>query len=287
MQKLGSKSLKAEEVGYMKRKWLKNVLKGLWVGSTMTVPGVSGGTMAVVVGIYEELIHAINGLKDNIKIHMIFLLQFLLGAGTGFLVFARIITALLDNAIMGGLTRLFFCGVVIGGIPLLVRKSGIEKLAFRHIVSLCVGAVIVLGLLLLPTGMFVTGSGVTFWILQFIGGIIVAIALILPGISVTHILYIMGLYEVVLQRVYELQWLSLVPLAAGVLVGTFSTADILEKGIQKYPEEVYMAIIGFVASSLVNLIPTESLEMPVMGIGLAIAGFLGMYMLSKKAGEQI
>ena len=287
MQKLGSKSLKAEEVGYMKRKWLKNVLKGLWVGSTMTVPGVSGGTMAVVVGIYEELIHAINGLKDNFKIHMIFLLQFVLGAGTGFLVFARIITALLDNVIMGGLTRLFFCGVVIGGIPLLVRKSGIEKLAFRHIVSLCIGAAIVLGLLLLPTGMFVTGSGVTFWILQFIGGIIVAIALILPGISVTHILYIMGLYEVVLQRVYELQWLSLVPLAAGVLVGTFLTADILEKGIQKYPEEVYMAIIGFVASSLVNLIPTESLEMPVMGIGLAIAGFLGMYMLSKKAGEQI
>ena len=265
----------------------KIILKGLWVGSTMTVPGVSGGTMAVIVGIYEELIHAINHLKEEPKKYILFLLKFLLGAGVGFLFFARMITFLLENSATGALTRFFFCGVVIGGIPLLAQKAGIEKLAFRHIVSLCLGAAVVSGLLLLPTGMFATGSGVTFWILQFIGGVIVAIALILPGISVTHILYIMGLYEVVLQHVYELQLLSLVPLAAGVLVGTFLTADILEKGIEKYPQEVYMAIIGFVAGSLINLIPTDTQGVPLVGIVLAIVGFAGMYMLSKKAGEQI
>lgn len=267
----------------MKSKWLINVLKGLWVGSTMTVPGVSGGTMAVVVGIYEDLIHAINGLKTNLKSQVLFLLQFVLGAGTGFLVFARMITALLENEVTSSFTKLFFCGIVVGGIPLLVRKSGIDKIRWRHVACLIVGAVVVLAMTMLPTGLFAAGSGITFWILQFVAGVIIAIALILPGISVTHILYIMGLYEVVLQKVYELQILSLIPLAVGAFVGTFLTANLLEKGMKRYPEEVYMAIIGFVAGSLIQLIPGEQMEMPIVGIGIAVVGFVGMCMLTKKA----
>lgn len=267
----------------MKNRWLINIMKGLWVGSTMTVPGVSGGTMAVVVGIYEDLIHAINGLKTNSKLHIPFLLQFVLGAGMGFLAFARMITTLLENEATSAFTKLFFCGIVVGGIPLLVRKSGMDKIKWRHIACLLVGASVVLAMTMLPTGLFVAGTGIKFWILQFVAGVIIAIALILPGISVTHILYIMGLYEVVLQKVYELQILSLIPLAVGGFVGTFLTADLLEKGMKQYPEEVYMAIIGFVAGSLIQLIPRGQMEMPVVGIGITVLGFVGMYMLTKKA----
>ncbi|MBQ9984342.1 MAG: DUF368 domain-containing protein [Lachnospiraceae bacterium] len=264
--------------------WIANTLKGLWVGSTMTVPGVSGGTMAVVVGIYEDLIRAINRLKNEPKVYMIFLLQFALGAVVGFLVFARMITALLESAATSSLTKLFFCGVVVGGIPLLVRKSEIDKIKGKHIVCLLVGAAVVLAMTMLPTGLFVVGSGITFWILQFVAGVIIAIALILPGISVTHILYIMGLYEVVLQKVYALQFVSLIPLVVGLFVGTFLTADLLEKGMECYPQEIYMAIIGFVAGSLVQLIPRTQMEMPAMGILIAIIGFVGMYGLTRKMG---
>lgn len=267
---------------YTKASWIINALKGLWVGSTMTVPGVSGGTMAVVVGIYEDLIHAINGLKKEPKSHIVFLLQFALGAVAGFLVFAKMITALLENASTSALTKLFFCGVVVGGIPLLVQKSEIEKIEGRHIVCLVVGAAVVLAMTMLPTGLFAAGSGITFWILQFVAGVIIAIALILPGISVTHILYIMGLYEVVLQKVYELEFLSLIPLAIGVFVGTFMTTDLLEKGMNRYPQEVYMAIVGFVSGSLIQLIPSEQIEMPVVGILIAFGGFVGMYMITKR-----
>lgn len=263
---------------------ITNVLKGLWVGSTMTVPGVSGGTMAVVVGIYEDLIRAINGLKKEPKAHIIFLLQFAIGAVAGFLVFAKMITALLENTSTSSLTKLFFCGVVVGGIPLLVQKSEMEKIEGKHIVCLVVGAAVVLAMTMLPTGLFAVGSGVTFWILQFVAGVIIAIALILPGISVTHILYIMGLYEVVLRKVYELEFLSLVPLAIGVFVGTFMTTDLLEKGMNRYPQEVYMAIVGFVAGSLIQLIPRGSVEMPVAGIGITVLGFVVMYALTRKAG---
>ena len=266
----------------MEMKWLKTVLKGLWVGSTMTVPGVSGGTMAVVVGIYEDLIHAINGLKRDWKENIIFLFQFLLGAGTGFFIFARIVTILLEQGTTGALTRLFFGGVVIGGIPLLVRKAGIGDVEYRHVLCLFGGAFIVFQLAKLPQGLFVNGEGILFWLLQLVAGVIIAIALILPGISVTHILYIMGLYEVVLQRVYELNLLSLLPLVIGVFLGIFMTTNLLEKGLEKFPEEVYMAIIGFVSASLLSLIPSEPLKMPVTGGLIAVVGFAGMYLITRR-----
>ncbi|MBE5942585.1 MAG: DUF368 domain-containing protein [Lachnospiraceae bacterium] len=266
----------------MKMEWLKTVLKGLWVGSTMTVPGVSGGTMAVVVGVYEDLIHAINGLKDNLKENIGFLLRFVSGAGLGFLIFARIVTLLLEHEVAGPLTRLLFCGVVLGGIPLLVRKSCIRKIGYRHVLCLFAGAFVVFQLAMLPQGLFRNGEGLMFWIVQFIAGVIVAIALILPGISVTHILYIMGIYEMVLQKVYALELLSLLPLASGVFVGTFMTTNLLEKGLEKYPEAVYMAIIGFVAASMFSLIPRYPIRMPILGALIAAGGFVGMYMVTKK-----
>lgn len=271
---------KDKQLDGMNEYWFANILKGLWVGSTMTVPGVSGGTMAVIVGIYEDLIYAINGLKKEPKANIIFLLQFAMGAMIGFLVFAKVITMLLENASTSSLTKLFFCGVVVGGIPLLVRKSKIEKIEGKHIVCLFVGAAIVLAMTLLPTGLFVAGSGITFWLLQFVAGFIIAIALILPGISVTHILYIMGLYEVVLQKVYGLQFFSLIPLAVGGGMGTFLTADLLEKGMERYPQEVYMAIIGFVAGSLMQLIPEE--PVPFVGVSMVLVGFGGMYILTQR-----
>lgn len=262
----------------------KIILKGAWIGATMTVPGVSGGTMAVVTGIYEALIHAVNGLRNEPKKYIPFLLRFVLGAGIGFLLFARCITFLLENAQTGEATRFFFCGIVAGGIPLLVKKSKLKGIKVRHILCLVCGAAIVLALSFLPQGMFTSGSGVTWFLLQLAGGVLVAAALILPGISVTHMLYILGLYELVLEDVYALRFLPLLPLAVGVLIGTFLSADLLERLMERYTTEVYLVIIGFVAGSLVSLMPEGGIYHPFFGILAFAAGFVGMYLLSRRAG---
>lgn len=103
---------------------MKTILKGMWIGATMTVPGVSGGTMAVVIGIYEDLIAAVNGLFKNPLKHIGFLLKFVAGAFIGFIFFAKWITFLLSSNNFGEIIRFLFMGIVIGGIPLLVNKSG-------------------------------------------------------------------------------------------------------------------------------------------------------------------
>ncbi|MGN0141534.1 MAG: DUF368 domain-containing protein [Roseburia sp.] len=262
---------------------LKIILKGFWVGSTMTVPGVSGGTMAVVVGIYEELLHAVNGLRREPGKQLFFLLKFLLGAGVGFLLFARFITALLQGEITGELTRFFFCGIVAGGIPLLVQKSGVRRLKLKHILCLVGGAFAVLLLAGLPQGLFGEGEGITGVLLQAAGGFLVAVALILPGISATHMLYILGLYEPVLEQIYRFRIWELVPLILGGLLGTFLTTGLLERLLRRAPQAVYLIIIGFVAASMVSLAPVGKVYHPVAGSLLAVAGFLGMYAVTRRA----
>ena len=261
---------------------IKLIGKALWIGATMTIPGVSGGTMAVVMGIYEDLIRAVNGLRKEPKKYIGFLLQFVLAAGAGFLLLARLVTWLLEQSQLGEVTRFLFCGIVLGGIPLLVKKADIHKLSVSHILCLLMGAGIVLGLGRIPQGVFASGTGLTFWILQLVGGFLIAIALVLPGISTSHMLYILGLYEVVLQKVYTLRFWELLPLAVGCILGTFLTTNALEKLLDRFPSRVYMAIIGFVAGSVVVLIPTGGLSRVVWDVIVCVVGFTGMVVLSGK-----
>lgn len=264
---------------------LRVILKGLWIGSTMTVPGVSGGTMAVIIGIYEELIHAINGFRKEPLKYLPFLIKFVLGAGIGFLFFARCVTLLLQGSVSGELTRFFFCGVVLGGIPLLVSKAQLKKIKFTNILSILFGAMIVWILSLIPEGVFCTGAGKMQIVVQFIGGILIAVALILPGISVTHILYILGMYEYVIAHIYSLQFLKILPIGVGVIVGTFVTTDILETIMKRYTTTVYMVIIGFVAASMTTLFPEGEINHLLLGSVLFLVGFFVMYAVSRKANK--
>lgn len=261
---------------------LKVILKGLWIGATMTVPGVSGGTMAVVTGIYEALIHAVSGLAKEPRKHFPFLLRFVLGAGTGFLAFAGCITFLLRSPRSGEATCFLFCGIVVGGIPLLVQKSGIKQIKLRYILWLICGAAIVLLLSGMPQGTFSAEEGIAGALRQAAGGFLAAAALILPGISVSHMLYVLGLYETVLGHIYAFQFVELFPLMAGGFIGTFLTAGLLERLLERYTAEVYMIITGFAAGSIVSLMPRE-INHPVAGAAMAVIGFLCMYLFSKRA----
>lgn len=229
------------------------ILKALWIGSTMTIPGISGGTMAVIVGIYEDLIESINGLVKNPKKHLPFLLQFLVFASIGFVLFAKLVTSLLESPKYGTIVRIIFLLIILAGIPFLYKKANINTLNLAHIICIFAGILIVLSISSLPSNLFMEKKGFINILIQLIGGIIIAIALVLPGISVSHMLYILGIYESVMYSVYSFHWFNLVPLLIGVIIGTFATTSILEKLLKKYPDKVYMTILGFVAASLTTL----------------------------------
>lgn len=232
-------------------------LKGLWIGSTMTIPGVSGGTMAIITGIYENLIFSINNIKKQPAKSLGFLLQVAAGGLLGFISFARIITFLLNSPTYGIVVRIIFAIIVICGIPVLVKKSGVKHLCLWDIAGIFLGISIVIILSLIPTGIISGQHGLTFIIMQLICGFICAVALVLPGISVSHMLYILGLYNFVFTNVYTFRWFVLIPLSAGVLSGIFITSKILENLLNKHTRLTYMIIIGFVTGSIISLFQTN------------------------------
>ena len=204
------------------------VLKGGIIGATMIVPGVSGGTMAIILGIYDRLISAVSSFHKNVKENVLFLALFAIGAGCGFYLFATPVSWFLENFEFP--TICFFVLIVLCGIPTIGKKSGVQKINFEALMYLIFGALLVTSISRLPSDVFqsMTNVGSRFWLHLFLSGTAAAVALILPGISFTHFLLILGLYESLLDAVRNIQLTFLIPLGLGVVVGVLSLSKLLE-----------------------------------------------------------
>lgn len=127
----------------------------------------------------------------------------------------------------------------------------------------------------LPEGLFSPSrEGLAAVAVQLGGGVIVAAALVLPGISASHMMYMLGIYEPVMNSVSRFDILSLLPLAAGLLIGTFLTARLMEKLLERHSRGCYLVILGFMAGSLRELIPQGADGVQLMlGAACAVIGF--------------
>ena len=174
---------------------LLTALKGLIIGGTMLVPGVSGGSMAMILGIYDRLISSVSSFMKNKKGNLIFLMIFSMGGILGILVFASPLLQLIERYPMPMLY--FFIGAVAGGVPLIVRQSGARRLTWRITGYIILGLIAVSALGLLPPDLFnaENSAGVTGFLLLLIAGFVTAAALVLPGISVSYLLLLLGLYD--------------------------------------------------------------------------------------------
>jgi len=260
-------------------------LKGLIVGGTMTVPGVSGGSMAMILGIYERLISSISSFFKQIKENTIFLALFLAGSCLGIFLFANSLLRLMEAYPMP--VRYFFVGAVAGGAPMIYREAKVKKFTWHAVIYPIVGILAVYLISLLPTGVFSAqnNAGFTGSLLQIVGGFIVAIALILPGISVSQMLLMLGLYEEIMGAISSLEILGILPLGIGIIAGILLTTKFLESAMQRYPQATYLIVLGFIFCSVPELFPVFSPSFTqLIRIVTAILGFLVVYMLSKKEG---
>lgn len=268
------------------KRFLNVFLKGIWIGGTLTVPGVSGGSMAMILGIYEPLISAVNRLvsKNNEKqASLRFLLLFSFGAVLGIFTLSSVVSWLLELFPVPVL--FFFIGAVAGGIPLLFKQMDCCRFKWQHILYLLSGMVLVLLLSLLPNGVFELSAerGIVgvFW--QFLGGIIAAIALVLPGISVSHMLYVLGVYEGVINAIIHFRVWLLIPFALGVLGGVLLMTKAVEYLLLHFKTATYMVILGFVLGSVAELLSGVRFSgVTFICLPLFLCGFFAIYILFKK-----
>lgn len=270
----------------MKKNRLILLLKGFCIGGSMLVPGVSGGSMAIILGIYDDLIVATSKLFQNPKKSLPFLAYVLLGGLIGFVVVANPLQSLI--AWNEKLVMFFFIGAVAGGIPVILKKAVVRKFSLRVVGYPLLGLAIIWLISLLPENLFSAHSGVLGLFLQFLGGIVSAVALVLPGISVSYLLVILGIYQPILAAIASMNVLYLLPFAAGLIAGIVGFIKLLEHLLNRHPKPTYLVILGFIVGSVAEIfpgLPVRPIEW-VMGIVLFAAGFFAIYTVSRKGDEE-
>ncbi|QHI71288.1 DUF368 domain-containing protein [Aminipila terrae] len=229
--------------------------KGFIVGSSMLIPGVSGGTMAIILGIYDDLIHAVNSLKSNFKEHGLFLLQYGIAGVLGIV--------LLSGPMLTAVTAwqkpmmFLFLGAILASFPPLYRKATVNKVKKVNKAAIIIGTAIAYFITLFPKGLldFKPGFHWISLLMLTIAGIVIAVALILPGISASYVLLMLGMYDLTLKAINDFNFAYLIPLVVGTAAGTFLTAGIIEKEMKRHPQFTYMLIIGFMIGSLLEVFP--------------------------------
>jgi len=225
------------------------MLKGFIIGSSMSVPGVSGGTMAILLGIYDKLIGAISNFLKDVRGNIIFLMKFCIGAGIGICSLSFVIKWLLEKFPFP--VSFFFLGAVIGGIPALYKKTKETPLKISSGIYFLLGLGIVISIGFIPTGNFDIsfGSGLTNYPMLLLTGIIIALALVLPGISTSHMLLVLGMYDTMLLAITEFNIAYIGILGFSTLIGIILITKPIEWTMNKFPHQTYCMIIGFVIGS--------------------------------------
>ena len=275
----------SEKISFLKKskKHITEALKALFTGASMLIPGVSGGTMALVLGFYDKLLKSISNIFRSFWKSAGTLLFYVLFVGGGFVLFSGAMSWLTENLRLPVYS--FFVGAVLGGLPSVIKRGGTAKKSILSGIPLLIaGIAAVILLSLIPESSSVSTSNIPLLILA---GIMIAVALVMPGISFSHMLLVFGIYESVINAVKSFDILYLLPIGIASVAGVLLLAKLLDFCMEKYPAQSFYACAGFAAASSVDIFRKGVL--PELGGPLtyvwfvlaAAAGFAAIYFISR------
>lgn len=279
------------------------VIKGFIMGIANIIPGVSGGTLAMTLGIYEQFISSISHLFSKLKENLKFLIPVALGMVLAIVTLSRVIDYSFKHFPLP--TMLFFVGLVLGGIPMIYSKIKDEKKTKpSNIITFLIPFIVVIFMSVI--GMFATGMGevnlgnLNFFgfVILFLVGMIAAGTMVIPGVSGSLVLMLLGYYYPVLgliKAITKFENLAHNILVAGVfgmgiIVGIVAISKIIEFLFSKYEKKFYFGVFGFILASAPAIILSGIQEISIIftipqiiaSIVLLIIGFIVSYKLGEK-----
>ena len=249
------------------------VLKGMIIGIANIIPGVSGGTLMITLGLYEDIINTISHFFSKFKKNLKFILPIGIGMILSILTLSKVISVCLDKYPFP--TTFFFIGLILGGIPLLWdRAKASRKKSSNWLVFFITFAIILLFTFLKNDNYVVVLDNLSIgnYFLLFIIGIVSAATMVIPGISGSFVLMLLGYYEPIINTLKDLtnldmlrhNLLILIPFGIGIIVGIVGVAKLIEYLFKKYPVKTHYGVLGFVLASIIAIIK------PLLGISVSI-----------------
>ena len=272
--------------------FIRLIVIGVILGVANVIPGVSGGTLAVVFNIYDRLINVITLNVKKILSEWKFILPLVAGMGLGIILFSKAITFLFENYPVQ--TNWFFIGIILGSIPMIVKRlMAASKASFsdaRKIpVSAIVCGVLALAVMAIMTYANVAESGAPIQteltpllaVKLFIGLACATIAMIIPGISGSFLMLVVGIYSTVIAAISDFNIPLLIPAVIGGVIGLLGGAKLVRFLMAKVPAQTYGAIMGLVLGSILVIFPgfggfaTLATSLLAAAVGFVVSFFAG------------
>ena len=243
---------------------IKNVLKGMVIGIANIIPGVSGGTMMVAMGIYDKLIHCITHLFSELKKNILFLAPIAVGMALAIVGSSFTIEKMFE--VFPFQTSLLFVGLVVGGLPAMWKNVKGKSIKLGHIITCVLFLALVVGMALLGETEG-NATELTFSIVNavklFFVGVIAAATMVIPGVSGSMVLLLIGYYNPILSAInafiragvsMDIPGIMagvgvLAPVGIGMVIGIFAIAKLIEIIFEKFPLYAYWGIIGLIVAS--------------------------------------
>ena len=283
------------------KEFIANILRGMVIGIANVIPGVSGGTMMVSMGIYDKLILVLTHFIKRMKEAVALLVPILVGMLLSIAIFAKIFSEILFPRFPLQ-TNLFFIGLILGGLPVIYGKVRGNTIRIPQIIAFLLYFVMVVGFACVGEGggssadiSFSAGN-----VVRLFGvGIIAAATMVIPGVSGSMIMMILGYYNTIIDTINDFinalkafdiaamldTFVVLVPFGIGVLAGIVAVAKLIEFMLKKYPLVTYWAIIGLIAASpFAILLMMEIVTVGVVEIATGIVLLAVGFFISLKLG---
>lgn len=280
---------------------IKNLLKGMVIGIANIIPGVSGGTMAVSMGIYDKLIHCLTHLFKEFKESVTFVLIILIGAAIALVGLSFVITPAFEYFPLQ--TNGLFIGLIVGGLPAVWKKVKGNKIKVSHIIAFLIFFAIVIGMAAMgETEGEAADLSLSVWsvIKLFLVGVLASATMVIPGVSGSMMLLVIGYYNPIVATIKEFVEALvafnvseilrccgiLIPMGIGIIVGIFAIAKVIEIIFEKFPLQAFWAIIGLiVASPFAILMVSELGVISVLAVLTSIVTFAVGFVIAVKLGD--
>ena len=246
-----------------------DILRGIVIGVANIIPGVSGGTMMVSMGIYDKIIGCINHLFSRFKDSIRTLLPYGIGMAVGILGLAKLITVCLERFPLP--TGFLFIGLILGSVPIILKRIKGDKGNSVCIPAFICGFVLVVGLQIIGSGNGTDAAmnmNPLLVIILFLMGMIASATMVIPGVSGSMMLMLLGYYNPIVGTISRMVDALiardfgtvfscvgiLLPFGIGVVVGIFAIAKLIEILLKRYPSQTFSVILGLVLASPVAIL---------------------------------